>query len=74
MIVKSYTERWGHPRTKKAQGSSERKRRRAEAQVRQAKWDALTTEAKIAVLLNRPGLCKKQLTRLGWSHGEKQAI
>lgn len=64
MIKKSYKERWGHNRTRKAQGSANRKRRREEAEKRQAKYDNLTLEEKIQRAKLRPGNCAKELARL----------
>jgi len=66
-MKKSYLERWGHERTKKARGRSERDRRRVEAKERERQWENLSTYEKTIILLTRPGRCERQLTRLGYS-------
>ena len=44
--------------------ADERKRRQEEGAERNAAWQALSTTAKIASLLRRPGSSKRQLTKL----------
>lgn len=59
----TYLIRWGHNRTRKA-AHTHRRLRREEALARQAKYDALTTEQKIARAKSRPGNSKRELAQL----------
>jgi hypothetical protein len=42
--------------------------KRMEAETRNAAWNKLTPLQKAKELLHRPGLCKKQLTKLDKEH------
>jgi Spy/CpxP family protein refolding chaperone len=47
-----------------------RKQRREEAEVRQAEYDALTPEQKVARVKTRPGNNKRELIRLNAYEGD----
>ena len=60
----TYEKRWGHPRTKKVNGNTERARRKLEAEQRQAIYDELTVAEKIALCKSRRGHSARELERL----------
>jgi hypothetical protein len=63
-MSKSFEQRYGHARARRNGKALAKTQRRAEAEMRQAEYDSLSTGKKLERLANAPGQSKKQRAKL----------